>query len=265
MGAVLFRAWNDLRACIAFYTLLPVGPGAHSSQNFATAQWAAPIAGALIGTVTAGVLLLANWVGLSPMLSAGLALSAAITVTGALHEDGLADMADGFGGGRDITGKLAIMKDSSVGTYGALALMISFTLRLAALTSLASVTSSLITLTALIAAHAASRSLLPAFMFLIPSARETGLAAGAGDMPGGSVTIALALGALGLGALALSVTGPGPALVMIILLAGLFAILRALCLAQIGGHTGDVLGALQQLGEIVILIAAAALLSGQPA
>jgi adenosylcobinamide-GDP ribazoletransferase len=108
----------------------------------------------------------------------------------------------------------------------------------------------------LIAAHAASRALLPAFMHLVPPARQDGLAAGAGQASSETALVALAIGALAL--LALGMSGFVAAAVMIALV---FYGFRALCLRQIGGQTGDTLGALQQAGEIAVLLVAAAVLT----
>ncbi|WP_338320010.1 adenosylcobinamide-GDP ribazoletransferase, partial [Bradyrhizobium ottawaense] len=129
---------------------------------------------------------------------------------GALHEDGLADTADGLGGGRTRERKLEIMRDSRIGTYGVCALILSFGLRWSALAAIAD---PLLVAFALCAAHAAARAGVPAFMSLVPPARPDGLSASAGSPPGRSVAIAFALGTLAL-ALAL---GPGKALVGLIL------------------------------------------------
>jgi adenosylcobinamide-GDP ribazoletransferase len=106
---------------------------------------------------------------------------------------------------------------------------------------------------ALVAAHAASRALLPAFMATVAPARPGGLSAGIGRVPG-----AIALAALGFGALVLLLLGLRPAAAAALALAVLFLAMKWLTESQIGGQTGDVLGALQQAGEIVVLFAAAA-------
>src|SRR5437763_523525 len=99
------------------------------------ACWALPLIGLIVGAIAALVLLGAAWIGMTPAVAAGLALAAAVLVTGGLHEDGLADTADGLGGGKDRDHKLAIMRDSRIGSYGVLALMLTLGLRWSALTA----------------------------------------------------------------------------------------------------------------------------------
>jgi adenosylcobinamide-GDP ribazoletransferase len=182
-----------------------------------------------------------------------LALAATAFVTGALHEDGLADTADGLGGGRTRERKLDIMRDSRIGTYGTCALILSFGLRWSALAAIADPWKVAM---ALSAAHAAARAGVPAFMWLVPPARPDGLSAAAGRPPTRSVAIALGLGALFL----VCGFGPADAMIGLILLALTGLVLARLATRHIGGQTGDILGALEQIGEISILLLAAALL-----
>ena len=135
------------------------------------------------------------------------------------------------------------MRDSRVGTYGALALTFSLLFRASAVASLAAPG---LVLLALPAAHAAARSLLPAFMRSVPPARSDGLSAGVGAVPAAAARISLGLGALAL-VVALGIPG---ALAAAIALGIAFWWLRRACLASIGGQTGDVLGALEQVAEI---------------
>ena len=170
-------------------------------------------------------------------------------MTGCLHEDGLADTADGFGGvGRER--KLEIMRDSRLGTYGACALLMSLLLRWSALASIADARAVAL---ALVAAHAAARAPLPAFMALVPPARSDGLAAAAGPPPHGAVAAAGLLGALALGLC----LGPMAAVVALVLLAAAAVVVARVSVKAIGGHTGDVLGALEQVNEILVLLVAA--------
>jgi adenosylcobinamide-GDP ribazoletransferase len=243
---------KDILACIGFYTRLPLSA---EVSSFAAAQWAASLAGAVVGFLSGGALLAALWAGVPAPAAAAVALGAAMLATGALHEDGLADVADGFGGGRSREEKLLIMRDSRVGSYGVLALIVTALLRWAALTALA-VAGGRAALPALVAAHAASRALIPLFMMRVPPARADGLSAGIGRVEGGTAFAALAIGGL-----FLIVVGPVFALVSAALLALWFWALERLCRRQIGGQTGDVLGALQQGGEIAVLLAASAILA----
>ena len=146
-----------------------------------------------------------------------------LLVTGCLHEDGLADTADGFGAGASRERKLEIMRDSQIGTYGASALVLSLMLRAGAIASLAD--PALVT-PALIAAHAGARATLPVFMRRVPRARQDGLAADAGRPPLGSTALA---GVLGLIA-ALARLGLSGALVAILLLAALAGLMAWLCM-----------------------------------
>lgn len=242
----------DLRIAASFVTILPVAPSKPAADGaVARATWALPVAGLAVGLTGALVYAIASRFGLAPNLAALLALAATALVTGALHEDGLADTADGLGGGRTRERKLEIMRDSRIGTYGVCALILSFGLRWSALATIAN---PWVVALALCAAHTAARAGLPAFMSQVAPARPDGLSASAGSPPGRSVAIAFAVGILAL-VLAL---GPGKALVSLILLALSGLMLARLAIRQIGGQTGDILGAFEQTGEILILLVAAA-------
>jgi adenosylcobinamide-GDP ribazoletransferase len=242
----------DLRMAASFVTILPVAPSKPAADGaVARATWALPVAGLLVGLAGALVYKVASRFGLAPNLAALLALAATALVTGALHEDGLADAADGLGGGRTRERKLEIMRDSRIGTYGVCALILSFGLRWSALAVIAN---PWMVALALCAAHIAARAGLPAFMSQVAPARPDGLSASAGSPPGRSVAIAFAVGILAL-VLAL---GPGKALVSLILLCLAGLMLARLAIRQIGGQTGDILGAFEQTGEILILLVAAA-------
>ena len=188
-------------------------------------------------------------------MATAIALAGSVWVTGALHEDGLADVADGFGGGRSRDDKLAIMKDSRLGAYAGLALMLSLLARWAAVVALAAATP-LAMIAALVAAHAASRAMIPLFMMRLPSARPGGVSDGVGRIEGPGALTAIAIGFV-----LLLPSGVFFAAACAVLLACVFLVLTNLALKQIGGQTGDVLGALQQCGEIAILAAAATLLT----
>jgi adenosylcobinamide-GDP ribazoletransferase len=241
----------DLKICILFCSRAPLFHSAPiEGADIARASWAMPFAGAVIGLLGALVYWLAHALRLPPLLAAALALAAMLASTGALHEDGLADTADGFGGGKTATHKLEIMRDSRIGTYGACALVLSLLLRAGALASLAEPA---LVAPALIAAHMAARATLPACMRFVPQARSDGLSAAAGRPPSTSVMTAALLGII---ALAIGFGLPsGIAVAVLVLLATLF--MAWLCRRQIGGQTGDVLGAVEQLNEILVLLAAA--------
>jgi adenosylcobinamide-GDP ribazoletransferase len=250
------RRVNDLKIGLIFLSRLPL---AHQEPiekgQLAQALWTAPIVGVGVGLVGAGVYGLAQALHVPPLPAAALAVAATVIVTGGLHEDGLADVADGFGGGATRERKLEIMRDSRIGSYGVCALILSFGLRWSALATIANPWAVAL---ALCAAHTAARAGLPAFMSQVAPARPDGLSASAGSPPGRSVAIAFAVGILAL-VLAL---GPGKALVSLILLALSGLMLARLAIRQIGGQTGDILGAFEQTGEILILLVAAAVQIG---
>ena len=245
---------TDLKVGILFCTRLPL-PHAEpiESGDVARAGWAFPLVGALVGGIGALAYGLALEVRLPPLLAAALALAATLLLTGCLHEDGLADTMDGFGGGRYRERKLDIMRDSRLGTYGTCALVMSLVLRIAAVAAIASPAAAALTL---VAAHAGARATLPAFMRFVPPARPDGLSARAGQPSPQCVAIALLLGAAALGA----ALGLAAAAIAAILAAAVWIVMAWLSVRQIGGQTGDVLGALEQANEIVILLTAVALL-----
>ena len=250
---------RDLRIGVSFATILPLGPSTPMQDDEITrASWSLPVAGLVVGLVGAAVYGIAHAVGLSPGSAAMLALASTIIVTGALHEDGLADTADGLGGGRTRERKLEIMRDSRIGTYGACALVSSMILRWSAIAAIAAPRSVTI---ALLLAHAASRASVPTFMAFVPPARPDGLSARAGlPTPQGAAI------AFGLGALILAVGfGPGKAILAVAVLALIGLMTARLAIKHIGGQTGDILGALEQLCETSILLIAASLFhSSQP-
>jgi len=254
------QAWlrqrlTELKLGFVFLTRLPLRHDAPVAKgDLAQALWAAPLVGALVGF--AGAIVFAVALALHvPLLPAAVLTVATTTVlTGALHEDGLADVADGFGGGANRQRKLEIMRDSRIGTYGVVALILSFVLRVCAIAELADDQA---VLAALIAAHAGGRAMIPLFMQIVPAARADGLAADAG-MPSSPVSFAaVAIGA----AAVLMALGVKAGLVTLVLLAGAGAFMAWLSWRQIQGQTGDVLGALEQAGEMIVLLIAAAIVA----
>jgi adenosylcobinamide-GDP ribazoletransferase len=242
----------DMKACIAFYTRFPVDAGDPAGRSFAQAQWAAPIAGLAVALCGSVAFWLADALALPPFPAALAAIAATMLASGALHEDGLSDTFDGFGGGRTRERKLEIMRDSRIGSYGAAALIFSILLRAGALAAMAA--PGPVTL-ALIASHMSARALMPFFMQVVPPARSDGLSAGVGVIARDT-----ALTALLLGGAALLPMGLGAAVTTAILLALWTFFLKRLTERQIGGQTGDVLGTLEQGAEILVLLAAASLL-----
>jgi adenosylcobinamide-GDP ribazoletransferase len=211
----------------------------------ARAQRVFPLVGAMIGAATGAFYLAFAATGIPPLAAAALALGAGALLTGALHEDGLGDVADGFGGGRDRDKKLAIMRDSRLGTYGMLALIVAFAAKAAALPALGSAT-----VPALIAAHALGRAVIPVMAATMPYARSDGLGQSAGRPEHTNVVIAIVFGA----AIALLCLPLAQALLAIGLTVVGGAAVALLAQRQIGGVTGDVFGAAEQVVEIAVLL-----------
>ena len=228
-----------------FLTRLPV-PGwvgwaedrmLRASRYFATV-------GALVGLGGGLVWWLAGQIA-PAAVAAGLALAAMVLLTGALHEDGLADCADGLGGGETGAQALEIMRDSRVGSYGALALVLSVGLRWAALASLAPGWGVL----ALVLAGGIGRAVMVPATALANYARREGLGA---SVAGGASAVELAA-ALGT-ALVLGVVGGWPGLLALGLAMAVAGGFLLYMVRRVGGYTGDGLGAMAQLGEIAVMV-----------
>jgi adenosylcobinamide-GDP ribazoletransferase len=245
-------SWRaDLIAATLFLTRVPFAYRLGAPSSLSRALRAFPLVGAAIGLAAGLFYWLAAVFGLAPLPAALLTVGATAWLTGALHEDGLADCADGFGGGRDQAAKLAIMRDSRIGSYGVLVLVVGVGLRAGALADLAPSDAA----AALVAAHAASRAAMPLLMALLEPARSDGLAAALGRPSELVLAQAVVLGVL----LCALVTGPFAGIVALSFAALALAGLETLARRQIGGYTGDVLGAAQQVTEITILLVLSAL------
>ncbi len=240
---------EEIRLVLAFFTRLPVAPARLPPEGaLGRAVWAFPLAGLVVGAAGGLVFVAAAALGLPAFPAAALAVAGEILLTGALHEDGLGDLADGFGGGQDRGHKLEIMRDSRIGVFGVTALAMALILRVAAVTALAGHGVGAV-FGALIAAGVLSRAAAAVALALLPAARSDGLGASQGAVPDRAlwiavlVALAAALVAAGwTGALAVLGAGTGAAAVMV------------LAYRQIGGQTGDVLGAVQQVAAVCALL-----------
>ena len=241
-------------AAFALLTRLPVGlipiPWTRELRH---ATWAYPLAGAAVGLIGGVTYWIVHGLGVPPTLAAIFAILAMILATGALHEDGLVDAADGLGG-KSPEDRLAIMRDHRIGTYGAIALVLSLGIRISAIALL--VESSLV-MAALVASGAASRASATALMAALPHARDDGLSVAAGRASTGDAVAAFAL-AFAIGWLSLSF-GESLAVSLAALLAS--TVVGFLAASRLGGQTGDVLGAACQLGECAGLTLIVALAS----
>ncbi len=233
---------RDINTALALLTRLPVK--ADFSRG-ARAAWAYSIAGAalaLLAALPTAALLL---IGLPPVLAAVVWLTAMIVMSGAMHEDGLADSADGFWGGWDKARRLEIMRDSHIGAYGVIALCLSIAARWGAIAILLEAD---VWLFGLLAVAMLSRANMTLVMAALPHARTDGLSHSQGRAPRTGALTGFALA----GVTAFGCVGvPG------VILAGVAFVMAALCSAtarvKIGGQTGDVLGATQQITEITLL------------
>ena len=247
MTSPLHRRAAEATLALAMLTRLPV-PQLRDCPPVGASAWAWPLTGAVVGGLQAAVLLAAAAF-LPPAMAAGLALAAGMLLTGALHEDGLADLADGLSGGRTPEQRLEIMKDSRIGSHGAVALITALGLRWAALATIAGWPPAA-TFAALIAAQAASRAGLGLMNLAGPQARARGFAAAATDgLTAPRATTAIALAA----ALALVALPLAQALLMLAAVALVQLLLLRHARRRLGGITGDVLGAAQITAEIAAL------------
>ncbi len=245
-GNEIFRiAARDVILALGLLTRLPLPRS--GSGGGARAGWAYPLAGLAVGALAALAGGMASAGGLPAPLAALVALSALIMSTGALHEDGLADTVDGLWGGWTRERRLEIMKDSRIGAYGVIALVLSLCARWAALW-LCYEAGAAPAAAALIAAAALSRAPLPALTTALPNARGGGLSHAVGRSEPAAAAIAAGLGA----AIAIVLTGTAAFGAILWAAVGALAI-GVLARIRIAGQTGDILGAAQQIAEIAIL------------
>jgi adenosylcobinamide-GDP ribazoletransferase len=250
-----FRDWiDDIGLAIGLLTRVPMPHLVSTTPDgLARAQRAFPLVGALVGLVVGLVDRCLLGVGIPALAAAALALGASAALTGALHEDGLADVGDGFGGGGDRAAKLSIMRDSRLGTYGAIVLLVGFAARLSALASLPVAA----IVPALVVAHALARAAIPVLAANMPFARDDGLGKSAGRPDMASAVTAVVIGVV----LALLCLPAKAALLAVVVTIAGAAAMVALAWRQIGGVTGDVFGAAEQVVETVVLVMLAARLS----
>ncbi|MEO0903463.1 MAG: adenosylcobinamide-GDP ribazoletransferase [Pseudomonadota bacterium] len=249
-GRILYKHDNalidrvDLPAALGLLTRLPITvDSTRAMERGAASAWAYPLVGVVTGVILAAATALMIWVGIPSAIIAGLVLAGAVIITGAMHEDGLADSADGLWGGWDKVRRLEIMKDSHIGVYGVCAIGLSLLIRWVALVVIVSLG---LYWVAFIAAGAVSRASMVVLMGILPNARDGGLSKTVGRPAHTTVWLAVAIGA------GFAVICGYP---WVILTAALAASTCALIArAKIGGQTGDVLGATQQVTEITTLV-----------
>lgn len=241
---------RDLVLAASFLTRLPFPPVDPGERQLLRTGWCFPLIGLGIGAFGGFVAWAAQAMGLPIHACALLALAATALVTGALHEDGLADLADGFGGGRDKHGKIKIMRDSRIGGYGVLALILATGLKVSAIAVLLGHGDAVTIIIAMAIAHAGARALIVPVAFWLPNASEEGL----GDMAGKPKLSTIQLAAAISIALLLVLLPLSTAMVAVVIGCAAAAAVAMLARRQIGGYTGDVLGAVEQTVETCLLL-----------
>jgi adenosylcobinamide-GDP ribazoletransferase len=238
---------RDLKLAALFLTRLPLPPLAETEiVPLSKAMRAFPVVGALIGLAGGLALIMGEQMEWPPLAAGLFAVGIMVLLTGGLHEDGLADCADSFGAIADKEKKLSILKDSRLGSFGVLALIFSVGLRAAVLAAVPAIEGCWM----LIAAGAISRATAPLLMMSSTPARPEGLGASAGTPDG-----ATALWVLGSAILIAFIALGGSALAAIAYAALAAGLMLLWAKRQIGGYSGDVLGAAIATSEIAVLLA----------
>lgn len=251
---------DDVARSVAFLSRIhmPQRHFVNFDGRLSRAVRAFPLAGLLIVLPAAAIVSVFTAFQVSPLFTAFVAVAVQALITGALHEDGLSDTADGLGGGRTKEKALVIMKDSRIGSYGAVALILSFGLRVSALAAILPLVSPRGAGLLVLAAAALSRTAMVWHWSKLPPARQDGVAASAGEPQAPAVTFALIFGVV---AAALLLLLSGASLLAAILAIAAFAVtvpvFSEIVNGKIGGHTGDTIGATQQLTEIAVFAALA--------
>ncbi len=244
---------RGLVAALLLLTRLPVGR--LGAAPLGEGVWAFPIVGVLVGGLGGAAFWTTRALGFSVPLATLWCLAALVLATGGLHEDAAADTADAFGARANPARRLEIMRDSRIGSFGALALLLALGIRG---TAIAAIGRPAAVAAALAASGAVARAAMLGPLLWLPPARPDGLAAALG-LPS-AASLALALGIAALAAFAL--LAPGLAAGTLALGAAVALGSSALTRRLVGGHTGDTLGACEQAAECAILSLLAAALAG---
>jgi adenosylcobinamide-GDP ribazoletransferase len=253
---------TDVARATGFLSRLPVNGRYFVGYDGAMGQVvrAFPVSGALIALPAAATFAVMLAFHADGLLSALLALAVLTMVTGALHEDGLCDTADGLGGGRDRLRALEIMRDSRIGSFGGVALILSFGIRASALAAIAHALSPTQAGFALIAIAALSRAAMVWHWWQLPPARKDGVAATSGAPDLAALQVALASAAV-IVVIAIGWSSGLSATLGALLGASLATVLFTRYIKRrLDGHTGDTIGASQQISEMAALSALAVLL-----
>ncbi len=249
----------DVQAAAAFLTRIPSAWTGHvpdTAPDFSRIAQMFPVIGALIGAAGGLLLLLAAAIGMPIWIAATLAVLATVLIGGALHEDGLADTADALGAST-VEKRFAILDDSRVGTFGALALAFSMLIRVAALAAIGT-GSPIRAALVLIAAETLSRAAMVRLWHDLPAARPGGLSTTAGAPDAQSAVVSLAVGGVIALLCALAAVGfSGTLMAALLAVAAAYGSMQV-ALIRFGGRTGDILGASQQATTLAFLVGATA-------
>lgn len=235
---------TDLTTALATLTRLPLPAAWTATPAAARNVWAYPLVGVLVGAVSGGAYAAARFASLPDTLAAVVALAASAWITGALHEDGLADCGDALGGSTR-SRRLEILRDSRLGTFGVLTLLLAVLWRWSVLVEIGSTSDVVV---ALIVAHAVARALIALPLALLSPARSSGQAAGLG-VPAPPALLATAAVAAAVLFTSWGVFGLAAGFAAVIAA----ALATALLGRVFGGYTGDVLGAVEQTSECALL------------
>lgn len=247
-------AFGDVPAAFGLLTRLPIRVDFDAATaRGAAAAWVYPLVGLVIGALAAFTGVIAMTIGLPAAIAAVFVILVQTVLTGAMHEDGLADCADGFWGGWTAEHRLKIMKDSHIGAYGVVALILGLLLRWLAISTVLDMSGGV---AILIAAAMVSRAAMVSLMTMMPNARDNGLSQSVGRPSRNTAYVSTVLALIGCLVLVGPLTIP---MILATMLTGLC--FGLLAWVKIKGQTGDVLGATQQLTEIFALLSMVALAS----
>ncbi len=238
----------DVAAATGLLTRLPVKVDIETAtKRGASAAWAYPIVGAIVGAIVSLISLCAIWIGTPITIAAAIGLASGVIITGAMHEDGLADTADGLWGGWDAARRLEIMKDSHIGAYGVIALVLSLLIRWLILSTLLAAPMGW---AMIIVLGMVSRAAMVGLMAWLPNARAGGLSQTVGRPSTPTAAIAAIIG----GFAAIGFIGMEGVLAAVVAVA-ITGICGLIARTKIGGQTGDILGATQQITEMTVGVA----------
>lgn len=242
---------NLFYLALSFFTRIPIPQSVRYSAellNKANRYFS------LVGLLLASILASCYWLtsqALPVSVSVLITMALSLLLTGAFHEDGLADMADGIGGAFDVEKRLAIMKDSRIGTYGSATLMLALALKFSLLFSLAE-QGIYILISALFLGASLSRAVAASLISSLPYVSEQSTSKSK-PLAQSQSTQELSIVVI-IGALPLLLFSPLVALSCLLVLSVFRLFFGRWLLAKIGGFTGDCLGAAQQLSELLIYI-----------